>query len=299
MKKIKNVSIIKNKQDSKNIFSNKKNTLIEKLSQHFSNKLKVLMIENRYPFINLKTDISKFFDSIDISKMEKYDHIIGQIESLLLAIIKNPHSNNQSKTDNLNNQIKTASITLDDLHKYNNNSEYNISDVINCGYSNQNNTVKIDYNNFNNNLSKGKSANQQNDIVNKSKEQTNDLPWAVNEKHDKLTNLKEKANDEWALIAKFNHLKLLEDQKFNKNVKEEKQKQFKEMLHSQLIEKNMLKKLKQEEDWQFFVKQNDKLQSIQEQEILKKKTKKDILKNEKEIQDKLVSGKLINTFYLL
>jgi len=279
MKMKKNINV-PNIKTNNTLLNNKKNTLLEKLTIHFSNKLKELMLQFDYPLSKLKTDISSFIGGLENENLKKYDFIIGRIGTLLLEKITNRKQNykaaidpnNELNHNNINTQQNNKSskpvMTLDDLYRYklkeNHNSEN--PNIIYSSYSNnqhefniEDNEYEINYNNSNNNCqseaaaaaTKEKKIYQlytKNPIAKQQNTANHLLPWVMNEKNEKLISLKEKANDEWALIAKFNHLKLLEDQKEGKNLKEEKQKKFKELLHSQLLEKDMLKKQKQEED---------------------------------------------------
>jgi len=114
----------------------------------------------------------------------------------------------------------------------------------------------------------------------------------LTQKQDKMNNLKEKASDEWAMIIKYNHLKHLEDEQNKKFKIEEKKRLVKETLENQMKEKDQLKKLKQEEDKKFFQIQSQKLKNIQEEDLEKNRQKAEKIKAQKEMQEKLIKGKL-------
>lgn len=295
----------------------KKRAIVEKLTKLFTNKLQNLMKEKNFPIANLQKEISNFFETYENMKINEYDFVIGRLENHLIDIINNnDNTNNNNKiknrleisSSNLNRNIVNNS--LNEIYNYSNGLPKENMILNNSNKSNGNNNIINYNNNYNNNYSNGNFDNiilsNENIEKNKTPTQKDFMPmihhqrsYSTNKElpinfylNEKLVNLRDKANDEWALIAKFNHLKQLEDDKIKENVKEEKQKKFKEILHSQLIEKDLLKKIKQEEDWQFFIKQNDKLQNLQNEEIKKKKEKQDKVKAVKEIQDKLVYGKL-------
>jgi len=287
----------------------KKKSIVDKLAKFFSNKFHNLIKEKNYPITNLEKLITNFFETFEHNKTNEHDFIIGELEKQLLESINDQAINNNESYVNNNNNSKNK--TNENFYDKNNDHLYN-NDIINKNLKHS--VINVNHKNIqnekiNNNDGNNKNANiffSNESLEKNEKDKAGSIPIIHHQRshstnvnkdlpllfyaNDKLTNLREKANDEWALIAKFNHLKQLEDDKQRKFMKEEKQKKFKESLYTQLIEKDMFKKIKQEEDWQFFLRQNDKLQSFQNEELRRKKEKQDFIKAEKEFQDKIVSG---------
>lgn len=113
-------------------------------------------------------------------------------------------------------------------------------------------------------------------------------------KTEKLNDLKEKAMDEWAMIAKYNHLKYLDDQEKRKNFEEEKKRKVREILDNQMKEKETMRKQKQEEDKKFFKLQSEKINDLEKDYMEKEKIKIEKVKMQKEMHEKLIKGKIIN-----
>ncbi len=295
----------------------KKNAIVEKLTKLFSNKLQYLMKEKNFSLLNLQKEISEFFETYSKLNINEYDFIIRRLENHLIDIINNNENNSKIKsildktTPKLNKEINNRSLN----NIYNHLNVIKKDDLIlnkksDIGNSNDPSNIN-NYNKILDNIYYDHLNSSSENIKNKDidKNLTLKIPdsmpiinhqrsFSTNKQlpinfyvNEKLSNLRDKKNDEWSLIAKFNHLKQLEDDKQKMHNKEEKQKKFKEILNCQLMEKDMLKKIKQEEDWQFFLNQNDKMQNIQNQELMKIREKQDKLKAEKEMQDKLVIGK--------
>lgn len=114
-------------------------------------------------------------------------------------------------------------------------------------------------------------------------------------KTEKLNDLKERALDEWAMIAKYNHLKHLEEEEKRKNFEEEKKKKIREILDNQMKEKDLIRKLKEEEDMKFFNLQAEKISDLEKDYIEKEKIKIEKVKMQREMQEKLIKGK----FYII
>jgi len=290
----------------------KKKNIVEKLTNYFSNKLQNIMREKNYPITNLEKEISKFFETLEHKKINEFDYVIGKLEKYLLDLLNKNFSSliNNRKEISLKspksfvNEISIDQIksnkSIDTINYQNNlNSNKNINNN-NILYQNNHDNDKLDENLQNINIDKDiieksiftKKDFNQNIHHQRSYSTNKDLLPSQLYLNEKLLSLKDKANDEWALIAKYNHLKQIENDQLFKNNKEEKQKRFKEMLQSQLIEKDMLKKIKQEEDWQFFLKQNEKLQNLENEESRKKREKQQILRSQKVLQEKAIYGKL-------
>ncbi len=292
----------------------KKKSITEKLKNFFCIKFQSLIKERNYPIVNLEKEISLFLETHEKTKTIEYDFVVGKLEKQLQEAILNNHGlnstarntdknnviniyNNELSTNN-NNNLKLKIVEKNSTNDKNCNGNQNNSVI----YINNNNNLNDESNNNNENIFSSNEDCENNKINSEimpipvihhqrshSTNITNGLP-LIFHANDKLNSLREKANDEWALIAKFNYLKQMEDDRQMKFIREEKQKKFKEGLHSQLQEKDIFKKLRQEEDMQFFLKQNDKLQIMQNEEQRKRKEKQDKLKAEKELQDKVISG---------
>lgn len=285
----------------------KKKTIVDKLTKFFSNKFNKLIKENKYSINNLEQLITNFFDSYQSNKINEYDYVIGILEKNIQdSIIKHALNNNNFSK---NGHSSPNNITNDHFDYEKNEIENNNGNNTNDYYNNYNRILNKSVIDIDNDIVKKSSDNKtlskenlekqkiDNKIIHHQRSKSTninmELPVLLYS-NNRLMSLKEKANDEWALIAKFNYIKQQEEEKQNKFNKEEKQKKFKESLHSQLIEKDLLKKIKQEEDWQFFLRQNDKLQILQSEEQKRNKQKLDMLKAEKEIQDKIVSGNFLS-----
>lgn len=207
--------------------------------------------------------------------------------------LNNYNKNNISENNNYNNisNLLNQPLSTDRYNTENNLilNRNNNNHLFNNGIYNNNNNLN-DYEVFSTNPNNANILNIDEKTPNNEANENGTEAYNLITKHDKLNNLKEKALDEWAMLVKYNHIKHLENEENKKNRQSQKKRLVKEILESQMKEKDNIKKLKQEEDKKFFRLQTEKI-DIQEKELLEKEREKfHKLKQQKELQEKLIKG---------
>lgn len=253
------------------IITKKKNTLIQKLNQYFNLKHKKLLQETNFPRANVSNEIATYLESFENTKVDEYSYIINNIEKILLDKIKNFNEENLKENFSRNKEIPQISTNTAEA-----------SSSRQAGSLPQNEEYRINATNSHHQRSQSVTKGFNNVFQNQ-----------------KLINLKERTNDEWALIAKFNHLKFLEEEKNSKMLKEEKKNLLKQSLESQMLEKNKQRKLKQDEDRLFFIRQNNKLNNLKEEEFARQKEKLELKQYQKEYHEKIINGILFYFYFIL
>jgi len=194
------------------------------------------------------------------SSSQNNNNINTKLNSLTKTHSKKTLSTNLISNNSKNTQQKNESLNKDALLNRlntNNNTESNIINIIDYSEKEGKNLVK---------------------------------------KTEKLNDLKVKAMDEWALIAKYNYLKHLEEQDNKRNFEEEKKRKVREILDNQMKEKDLLRKLKEEEDMKFFKMQSDKISDLEKDYMEKEKMKAEKIKMQKELQEKFIKGNCLIVF---
>jgi hypothetical protein len=128
------------------------------------------------------------------------------------------------------------------------------------------------------------------------------VPKQIDEKKDKLNEIKEKENSEWALIAKHNYNKHIQDEKEKKTKEHEKKLELKKILDEQIKEKNGKKVVEKKEAHDYMnikkaetqsydiaekVKQCEKVQKTIDQKISQEKILCENKKQKEEMQKQL------------
>lgn len=233
----------------------KKKSIIEKIAQHLKNKYNSLFKEKGYTLEDLKIDLSLIIKEKDLVKFD-YSSFILKIEKSILENLS------KMETKLIKNIPK-----LDNIDKLTNNGKYSSVDKLNLLNENNNNKNQIIKTDSSNNPNS-----KNNDIL-------SDLT-SLERNNNKLKALEDKSKNEWALLAKLDYKKFLDDKKSKIEKENENKSQVKSMLEDQ-IKLRELNKLKEKEETMKFVK-------IQEEMILKQesleKNKQDLLKQKMQEQ---------------
>jgi len=230
------------------------------------------------PLFVTKNDIAK---NKILSETNRGKNILN----IPIKAITNNNINKNEKINNLvteNNQEKNLNFT-NYCNKNNLKTNNNYYPTVNTNEGLKNQDI---YNSY--------STNSILNTLNNNKAKEEGLNFI--QKTEKLNDLKEKSMDEWAMIVKYNHLKHLEEEQKKKSLGEEKKRKVREILEKQMKEKDHTKKMKQEEDKKFFKMQTEKIENMEKDYVEKERSRLDKIKQQKEIQEKLIKGNLILKF---
>ena len=271
-----------NSKNNNTELHNKKNLIVQKLSLHFLKKFSIQIKQKKYSTELLNKDISDYMDNLE-SNLIEYNYIISNLEIILKQKL---NINNKSQTE----RIITKNEVNQNIKKTEPKNLTKSYEIINNLLNNTNKQTSTNKN-FNNEINISSNYNIINeDNLFKSSSSDKILPIKFS-KIDKLKNLNEKANlDEWGLIAKYNNIKHIEEIKNKKNTKEVKTKLIKEILDSQMKERDQQRKIKQEEDLKFLMKQNIIDKNLENKFLDIEKEKLEKIKFQKEFQEKIIKG---------
>lgn len=239
------------------ILQKKKQQVIEKIALFLKNKFSKLFADKGYTQKQLHSDLNNMITESDLKNFD-YTTIIIRIEKSVLDIL--------SKMENIEVPVGL------DLNK--------INSLIQPVQKNDTNN-KITPRTIRNNNQAGKNQNHNASLsTNKSVDNLY--------KNEKVQLLKEKASDEWALIAKLNYQKHLEAEK-EKRLKEEESKRLqKQILENQIKEREIYKKKEIEENRRFYKQQSENLKKIDQIEKQKEIENKERVRLEKEMHEKMI-----------
>jgi hypothetical protein len=239
--------------------SKKKQQIVEKIATFLKNKFSKLFNEKNYNLKQITFDLNSLITENDLKNFD-YQTAILRIEKTILEKVSKMESKEVKGILDMNkiNELIKPIIKQDPPSNRNNNQ--------------------------NSNRNANKAA-----LMTKSKSMDVLAPVVEGIHKEKVQILKIKEEDEWALIAKHNYEKFINEQK-NKKQKEEDLKQIqKDFLESQIREKEIMKKKLKDEERQFYNQHSENIKKMQEQEKQKELQSKEKMRVQKEIQNSMIS----------
>lgn len=248
----------------------KKAKVVEKFVQLFKNKFSKLFVDKCYTQKNLFQDLNQLITDEDLRNFE-YNTMIIKVEKGLLEIL--------SKLEN--EPFKGYDMTKINalISKHENAQNVTRKIVKKLDLPPKSEKVKLQMNN---------SVVHSIMPYNQIESHRSTTPECYS-KRDKISMLKEKEKDEWALIAKHNYQKHVNQECEKKNKEKELKRLQKEILQKQIREKELLHLQEKEENKNFFSAQLEHLKNLEHEE-----KRKEMLQKEKILKEKVMHDNMIN-----
>jgi len=249
----------------------KRKNLIDKISNLLKNKYKSIFKLNNYDMSTLIADLDRILTNEELLSFE-YDRFMRTVEAEILGKMKITNAN--MKLKNLNSPAYSPNIKP-------------LNDDINNLYT----TEKVEH--YLKNLNSTDESLKLTNTDEMNKQFTTTISNSPYDKKAKLEILKEiKEKDDWALLAKKDYERYLEEKK-NKNLNmEKKTKLARQYLDQQILDKTLNTKHKKDDDLDYFhflEKEQEKWKNNQEaKKIDQIKKVKDFI----EMNDKIIKGRV-------
>jgi hypothetical protein len=248
----------------------KKAKIVEKFVQLFKNKFYKLFADKGYTQKNLLHDLNQLITDEDLRNFE-YNTMIIKVEKGLLEIL--------SKLENEPFKGYDMSKINSLISKHENAQKVGGKTIKKLDIPLKSEKVNMQMNN----------SVVHSQLPSKPIESNRSSTPDCISKRDKISMLKEKEKDEWALIAKHNYQKHINQEQEKKNKEKELKRLQKEILQNQIREKELLHLKEKEENKNFFSAQMEHLKKLEHEEKMK-----EMLQKEKILKEKLMHDNMIN-----
>jgi hypothetical protein len=258
------------KKTSAASMKDRKAKIVEKIAQLFKNKFAKLFADKCYTQKNLLHDLNLIITEDDLRNFE-YNTMIIKIEKSILEILSKMETNpfkgyDMTRINSLINMHASAKQqgTSKTLKKIDlNSNEKVISNNLQAKYENIPTPLKP--------LASNRST----------------TPDGLT-KMDKISSLKAKENDEWALIAKHNYQKHVSQEQEKRYKERELKQRQKEILERQIKEKEFIQQREKEEIKNFHNAQIENMKKLENDEKQKEVHNKEKVKKEKLMHDLMI-----------
>jgi hypothetical protein len=252
----------------------KKQQIVEKISTFLKNKFSKIFKEKGYTPKHLLIDLNNLITDNDILNFD-YNTVILRVEKSILEIL--------SKLET--KEVNSALLDMKKINELISKPNVNRNNKLSARESSDlQQTVQKQRNNLNKDITTSETEKKM-----RQTKSVDNLISTLEIKNKKLLDLKEKQNDEWALIAKHNFQKHLDVEKEKKMQAEQMKKIQKEILEKQMKEKEIWK-LREKEDIEKFVRnQNENLKKLEEYEKNKINEQKEKVIRQKQMQEHIIN----------